>query len=101
MTSKVTTFGMAGVGTLAFERLPTCADAQFLMPECTRHVPALCDEQQHPVPVHLALTAFTARGGRTGDHVDGWGIAVHEGRRSRVFIDNSRVQCRALMPAGA
>ncbi|PXW93409.1 glutamine amidotransferase [Sphaerotilus hippei] len=49
-----------------------------------------------PVTVNAALGAFTDRGGRTGDHVDGWGIAFHEGRRSRVFLDDRRACDSAL-----
>ncbi|MEX8519493.1 MAG: class II glutamine amidotransferase [Leptothrix sp. (in: b-proteobacteria)] len=42
------------------------------------------------VSIRQALRAFTARGGATDDHVDGWGIAFHNGGGSRVFIDPHR-----------
>lgn len=49
-----------------------------------------------PVSVHLALRTFTARGGHTGDHVDGWGIAFHDRRGSRVLLDHRRAVDSAL-----
>jgi len=36
----------------------------------------------------FSFTGFSARGGRTGDHVDGWGIAYYERSGCRVFHDN-------------
>lgn len=45
---------------------------------------------QRPVPVAAALQAFMARGGRTGDHVDGWGVVFHRGASSRRWVEPQR-----------
>jgi glutamine amidotransferase len=36
----------------------------------------------------FSFTGFSARGGRTADHVDGWGIAFYDGHGCRVFQDD-------------
>ena len=36
----------------------------------------------------FSFTGFSARGGLTSDHVDGWGIAFHDGHGWRVFQDD-------------
>ncbi|WP_416545231.1 class II glutamine amidotransferase [Limnohabitans sp. DCL3] len=36
----------------------------------------------------FSFTGFSARGGRTSDHVDGWGIAFYDGQGCRVFQDD-------------
>ena len=41
-----------------------------------------------PTAVTFSFTGFSARGGRTGVHADGWGIAFHHDGGSRVFIDD-------------
>ena len=41
----------------------------------------------------FSFTGFSARGGLTSDHVDGWGIAFYDGKGCRVFQDD--------MPASA
>jgi glutamine amidotransferase len=38
--------------------------------------------------ITFAFTGFTARGGRTADHVDGWGIAFYERTGCRAFHDD-------------
>lgn len=38
--------------------------------------------------ITFSLTGFTARGGRTADHVDGWGIAFYDESGSRLFHDD-------------
>jgi glutamine amidotransferase len=43
-----------------------------------------------PTAVTFSFTGFSARGGRTGAHVDGWGIAFHDQKGCRVFIDEKR-----------
>ncbi len=43
-----------------------------------------------PTAVTFSFTGFSARGGRTGEHVDGWGIAFHDQAGCRVFIDEKR-----------
>ncbi|MEX8521704.1 MAG: class II glutamine amidotransferase [Leptothrix ochracea] len=49
-----------------------------------------------PMTVQAALRTFTARGGRTGEHVDGWGMAFHDGEGCRLFIDPQRAADSAL-----
>jgi glutamine amidotransferase len=43
-----------------------------------------------PTAVTFSFTGFSARGGRTGEHVDGWGIAFHDHEGCRIFIDEER-----------
>lgn len=40
-----------------------------------------------PTDICFSFEGFAARGGRTDDHADGWGIAFFEGRGCRTFID--------------
>ena len=40
--------------------------------------------------INFSFTGFSARGGKTGEHADGWGIAFHESTGCRVFIDKGR-----------
>jgi glutamine amidotransferase len=51
----------------------------------------------HPVSVGPVLRRFADRGGRTGDHVDGWGVAFHDSQGSRVFVDPERAVDSALV----
>jgi predicted glutamine amidotransferase len=39
--------------------------------------------------VQLSFSGLRQRGGRTGPHADGWGLAFFEGRAARVFIDSN------------
>ena len=43
-----------------------------------------------PTAVTFSFAGFSARGGDTGEHVDGWGIAFHDASGCRVFIDERR-----------
>ena len=43
-----------------------------------------------PVAATFSFSGFSARGGRTGHHADGWGMAFHDSEGSRVFIDAGR-----------
>ncbi len=43
-----------------------------------------------PTAATFSFTGFSARGGATGDHVDGWGMAFHAGDVCRVFVDDRR-----------
>ena len=43
-----------------------------------------------PSAVTFSFTGFSARGGRTGAHADGFGLAFHDGPDCRVFIDEGR-----------
>jgi predicted glutamine amidotransferase len=49
-----------------------------------------------PTAVTFSFTGFSARGGRTGEHADGFGLAFHEGAGCRVFIDEARASDSAL-----
>ena len=49
-----------------------------------------------PADVTFAFTGFSARGGRTGEHVDGFGLAFHDGSGCRTFIDDGRASDSAL-----
>jgi predicted glutamine amidotransferase len=49
-----------------------------------------------PVSVTFSFTGFSARGGATGEHADGFGLAFHEGKACRVFIDDARASDSAL-----
>ena len=43
-----------------------------------------------PTAVTFSFAGFSARGGLTGEHVDGWGIAFNDEGGCRVFIDEER-----------
>ena len=43
-----------------------------------------------PTDVTFSFTGFAQRGGNTGDHADGWGIAFFEGAGLRHFVDHQR-----------
>jgi|GEM_PF-7566 len=40
-----------------------------------------------PTDLLFSFTGFSRRGGQTGPHQDGWGLAFYEGRAARVFLD--------------
>lgn len=40
-----------------------------------------------PTDICFSLTGLVQRGGKTGPHRDGWGIAFYEGKGLRVFHD--------------
>lgn len=42
----------------------------------------------NPTAATFSFTGFTARGGLTADHVDGWGVAFHDGHGWRLFHDD-------------
>jgi glutamine amidotransferase len=42
-----------------------------------------------PTDIRFSFTGLMQRGGRTGPHRDGWGIAFYEGRRCRAFHDTN------------
>lgn len=44
---------------------------------------------RQPAAATFSLSGFAARGGRTADHVDGWGVAFHEGERCEVTVEDS------------
>ncbi len=41
-----------------------------------------------PTAATFSFSGLAARGGLTGDHVDGWGMAFHDGQGCRVFVDD-------------
>jgi predicted glutamine amidotransferase len=43
-----------------------------------------------PSAVTFSFTGLSARGGRTGEHADGFGLAFHDDAACRVFIDDRR-----------
>jgi len=43
-----------------------------------------------PTAATFSFSGLSARGGRTGDHADGWGMAFHDGEGCRVFLDEGR-----------
>lgn len=49
-----------------------------------------------PSAVTFSFTGFSARGGHTDEHVDGFGLAFHEGAACRLFIDEGRASDSAL-----
>src|SRR5262245_57087747 len=40
-----------------------------------------------PTDIVFSFTGLRQRGGRTGPHRDGWGLAFYEGPAARVFLD--------------
>ncbi|HTL47782.1 MAG TPA: class II glutamine amidotransferase [Verrucomicrobiae bacterium] len=42
----------------------------------------------YPTDICFSFQGFAARGGRTDNHQDGWGIAFFEGTGCRLFLDN-------------
>ena len=47
-----------------------------------------------PTDICFSFSGLIQRGGRTGQHRDGWGIAFYEGRGSRTFHD-SKASCES------
>ena len=43
-----------------------------------------------PTAATFSFSGPSARGGHTGDHADGWGMAFHDGEGCRVFLDAGR-----------
>lgn len=51
-----------------------------------------------PTAATFSFSGLSARGGDTGQHVDGWGMAFHDGDAPRVFHDTGRA-CDAPLAA--
>jgi len=49
-----------------------------------------------PSAVTFSFTGFSARGGATGEHADGFGLAFHDGAACRLFVDAGRASDSAL-----
>lgn len=56
--------------------------------------PAMCEllalNANVPVAATFSFSGLSARGGLTGEHADGWGLAFHEADGARVFTDTAR-----------
>lgn len=52
----------------------------------------------NPTDASFSFSGFAQRGGRTGDHTDGWGMAFFEGKGLRLFVDH---QSAATSPVAA
>ena len=50
-----------------------------------------------PTDLCFSFTGLTRRGGVTGPHKDGWGVAFYEGKGVRAFHDLEGVDPRAQM----
>ena len=51
---------------------------------------------RQPAAATFSLSGFAARGGRTADHVDGWGVAFYEGDRCEVTVEDTPAAESAL-----
>jgi glutamine amidotransferase len=49
-----------------------------------------------PTSVNFSFTGLSARGGQTGEHADGYGLAFHDDKVCRQFIDDGRASDSAL-----
>jgi glutamine amidotransferase len=49
-----------------------------------------------PAAVNFSFTGLSARGGQTGEHADGYGLAFHDDKVCRHFIDEGRASDSAL-----
>jgi glutamine amidotransferase len=49
-----------------------------------------------PTAITFSFTGFSARGGGTGQHADGFGLAFHDGQDCRVFVDPAPAHDAAL-----
>jgi len=49
-----------------------------------------------PTAMTFSFTGFSARGGGTGHHADGYGLAFHDGKDCRVFVDAAPAHDAAL-----
>ncbi len=49
-----------------------------------------------PTDILFSFSGLRQRGGKTGPHADGWGLALYEGRAARVFLEPSPAADSAL-----
>ena len=49
-----------------------------------------------PTDIVFSFTGFALRGGKTGPHADGWGLALYQGRYARTFLEESPA-CQSAM----
>jgi glutamine amidotransferase len=49
-----------------------------------------------PTDIVFSFTGFALRGGKTGPHADGWGLALYEGRFARSFLE-PKPACQSVL----
>jgi predicted glutamine amidotransferase len=49
-----------------------------------------------PTDITFSFTGFALRGGKTGPHADGWGLALYEGKFARSFLE-PKPACESAM----
>jgi glutamine amidotransferase len=49
-----------------------------------------------PTDIVFSFSGLAMRGGAKGPHSDGWGLALYEGRRARVFLEPAAAATSAL-----
>lgn len=49
-----------------------------------------------PTDIVFSFTGFVQRGGKTGPHADGWGLALYEGKFAHTFIESRPAHASAL-----
>ena len=49
-----------------------------------------------PTDITFSFTGFALRGGKTGPHADGWGVALYDGKFARSFLE-PRPACESAM----
>jgi predicted glutamine amidotransferase len=49
-----------------------------------------------PTDIVFSFSGLAARGGGRGPHADGWGLALYEGKRARVFLEPKAAATSAL-----
>ncbi|HLK88331.1 MAG TPA: class II glutamine amidotransferase [Polyangia bacterium] len=49
-----------------------------------------------PTDITFSFTGFALRGGKTGPHADGWGLALYEGKYARSFLE-AKPACESAM----
>jgi glutamine amidotransferase len=49
-----------------------------------------------PTDIAFSFSGLALRGGAKGPHADGWGLALYEGRRARVFLEPTAAATSAL-----
>ena len=49
-----------------------------------------------PTDIVFSFTGFALRGGKTGPHADGWGVALYEGRFAHSFLE-PRPACQSAL----
>jgi glutamine amidotransferase len=62
--------------------------------------PTMCEllgmECNVPTDIVFSFSGLAMRGGAKGPHSDGWGLALYEGRRARIFLEPAAASTSAL-----